>query len=211
MFRKTRTVSAGSGRFHCPGCHEDREYELAVTIEQPAFLGVTLGTGKETARNVVCRACGTRFDPEILFSDAERFAHRVEAALRQGLRGLIVRMVVEDGRIAPEERAVVARVYEELLGSPLSEEELDAEIEAAEKDRRAAGEFANDMAAFLDPAEKATVLRAALRVAKADHDYDPSERHLLAEIGAGLEMAPESIRTVLGEGQDPGGERDELA
>ena len=198
-FRKTRTVSAGSGRFHCPRCHEDREYELSVTVDQPAFFGIALGPGKETARKVVCRECMTRFDPEILFSDAERFAHRVEAALRQGLRGLIVRMVLEDGRIAPEERAVVARVYEELLGSPLSDDALDAEIEAAEKDRRVAGEFAQDMAGFLDPAEKATVLRAAFRVAKADRDYDPRERHLLAEIGAGLEMSPESIRAVLGE------------
>lgn len=204
IFRRTRTVSAGSGRFHCPACHEDREYELAVTVRQPALLGLPLGRATETARKVVCRECGTRFDPEILFGEAERFAHRVEAALRQGLRGLIVRMVVEDGRIAPEERAVLARVYEELLASPLDPEELDAELEAAEADRRAAGEFAQDMAPFLDPAEKATVLRAALRVAKADRDYHPRERHLLAEIGAGLEMAPESIRTVLAEGEDPG-------
>lgn len=199
---KPTTESAGAGSFHCPSCHEERRYELVIERHQRRFLGIPLGRAREVGRRVVCQHCGIRFGPDILFGDDERFAHRVESALRQGLRGLVVRMVLEDGRVAPEERAVLARVYEELLGHPLADDDLDAEIEAAAADRRAAEEFALDIASFLSPGDKATVLRAALRVAKADRDYHPSERHLLAEIGAGLDMEPDAIRRVV-EGGEP--------
>ncbi|MFO7893644.1 MAG: hypothetical protein R6U63_07920 [Longimicrobiales bacterium] len=37
------------------------------------------------------------------------------------------------------------------------------------------------------------------RVAVADRDYDPSERHLLAEIGARLDMSAAATRAVLAE------------
>lgn len=167
------------------------------------MLGIPISRLRERGRRVVCQSCGTRFAPDILFDDAERFAHRVEAALRQGLRGLIVRMVLQDGRVAPQERVVLARVYRELLGEPLDDDALEAEIRAAEADGRAAGDFARGIAEYLDEAEKATVLRAARQVALADRDYASSERLLLAEIGAGLDMTAEAIRAVL-EGPEEG-------
>ncbi len=169
------------------------------------MLGVPLGRLRERGRRVVCRECGTRFAPDILFGDEERFAHRVEAALRQGLRGLIVRMVLQDGRVAPQERVVLARVHRELLGEPLDDDALDAEVRAAREDGRPAGEFAGDIAGYLADAEKATVLRAARRVAMADREYAPSERHLLAEIGAGLDMSTDAIRAVLEGPEGPDG------
>jgi len=112
LLLKTYTRSAGTGRFHCPSCHEDREYELVTRLEQARILGVPLGPVRETGRRVVCRSCGTRFGADILFGDSERYAHRVEAALRQGLRGLIVRMVLEDGRVVTVPRANVEIIEE---------------------------------------------------------------------------------------------------
>ena len=191
----TRVV--GDGDFHCPSCHSQRRYELVIERTRKRVLGLAIGPRKDGPRRVVCSECGTRFRPDILFGEEERVAQRIGATLRQGLRGLIVRMVLEDGRVAPEEERVLRGVYEELLAQELDGEALSAEIEAASRDRRTAEEWAQDLAPLLSDDEKATVLRAALRVARADQDYDPRERELLIQIGAGLELSADTVRDIL--------------
>lgn len=146
---------------------------------------------------VRCGSCGRDHGLDILYGDEERFARRVEAALREGLRGLIVRMVVEDGKVELEERAILNRVHEDLLGRRLEEEELDAEIAAAATDPRPAADYARGIAGYLDSDGRALVLRAALRVAASDGELHPAERNLMAEIGAGLDMEPHEIAGVM--------------
>ncbi len=119
------------------------------------------------------------------------------AALRRGLRGLIIGMALLDGRVGPEERAVAAGVYEELLGQRLDDEALDAAVRAVAQDARSAADHARDLAGYLSDEHKALALLAALHVARADGDADPGEERLLHEIGMGLGMSPDAIREVL--------------
>lgn len=119
------------GDFFCPVCNAAKSYQRKVARPFLTLYFIPVVPIGGLREFVLCRSCRKRFDPGILSPGAAAELLRApQVANGQGpfeteLLRLIALMMVEDDRISEAEVTMATRVYQSMLGRPLSRSELE--------------------------------------------------------------------------------------
>jgi tellurite resistance protein len=115
------------------------------------------------------------------------------------MKRVMVRMMASDGSIDPVEVQVVRGIFGRLAGRTLSDDELNAEIEAARRDPQDIGAALGGLAGTLNDKGKAAVVKAAYLVASADGRFEREEIELLNRVASALGMSAEQTKQAIRE------------
>jgi tellurite resistance protein len=191
----TRTV--GRGEFLCPECQLRGPYAHRRVEQSFAIFFISVLPLDELGEYLECQRCGGTFGTGAL--DHSPQGRPASAEFRPAVLGIMLLMMLEDGRIEESEKAMIQELNQRLVGRALSADSLQAHLDQVARSGRSAVDYAREVAPRLNELGKELVLKAAFSVAVADGTLHASERALLERIGRALCMSPSHIRGVLDE------------
>lgn len=190
------TVTFASGRFTCPSCGAEMQYEHNRVRQYLRVLVLPLVPVHRATEYVECQGCKGTWDSGVLrYNPAEAQAlfrdlyH--EAAFR-----VMVRITAADARIDPAEVETVRDIYRSLTGRALDPVDITTEVAALMGDTSSVATDVASIALKLSNRSRETVVRAALCVARADGEITRDEWSVIGELGMTLGMSPAHVRGV---------------
>ena len=180
--REARTEE--HGRFHCPGCEENRPFQRKRLSYWLTLLHIPIYRSKQGEEVYVeCSVCEIQFPPSVAGSEGTGLPLRPtrEAAILRVLCGAHLAGGIDTETAREELRSC----YRELTGGALTDDDLAVAIRRGVSD----GEAAADIIARIHPLDSGTALdlvRAARRIAVADGKADPEETAYIDRLARGL-------------------------
>jgi tellurite resistance protein len=188
-----------TGIFHCPSCNTKVDYKWKHVRKWGHLYFIPIAPGQVLGEYVECQRCMNTYKPGVLDYDPEAAQKAFEATYQSGMKRVMVRMMASDGSIDPAEVQVVRGIFGRLAGRTLSDDELNAEIEAARRDPQEIGAALKELAGTLNEKGKAAVVKAAYLVASADGRFERAELELLNQVAGGLGMSLEQTQQAIRE------------
>jgi tellurite resistance protein len=111
----------------------------------------------------------------------------------------MIKIMIADGEVDPGEVHTVSVIYQELTGVAVSEDVIRAKATLAQSQGKDLQAALTDLAPHLSDEGKSTVLKAAVKVAIADGDFETAEQSLLTEIASALGMSEDQMRATVAE------------
>ena len=186
------------GEFFCPDCGAERAYQRVVvrrSLRLPLLPALPLGRYGEF---VECLACRATFRPEAL-----AYAHAdgadVPAEYRRTMRRVLATMVLADGRVHGREVETVQEIHRALCGRDLSRAEVEAEMVEAGRQPVAVARLLARAMGYLNEYGKEQVLRACVRVSRADGELHRKEAALMRHLGRVLRLPDGRLEAILAE------------
>ncbi|MER6960175.1 MULTISPECIES: TerB family tellurite resistance protein [unclassified Streptomyces] len=205
----TRTVwtPMGDGEFFCPGCGGDRNYQRLTGQRRFTVLGVPVVPRGETGPVVECAACRRHFGTDVLDHPT---TVRFSAMLRDAVHTVALAVLSAGGACARTALEAAAGAVRAAGFADCTEEQLAALVEALAADTgRSYGEpygaglaielheALDPLAPHLAPVGRESILLQGARIALADGPYTPSEREVLATVGAALTICADDVTRLL--------------
>ena len=131
---------------------------------------------------------------DVLQYDPGTASAEFEAQFQRAVKRTMVMMMLADGVVDDEEIATIQRLYRSVAGRELSDEQVQEEIEAAQRSRRSLVDQLTELAGGLNDEGEEIVVQAAYYVAMADGEVQDEEVELLESIGNALGMSPAHCR-----------------
>jgi tellurite resistance protein len=191
------TMTSAEGEFHCPDCgragYRHRKVRRFFTLYFIPIIPLDV-----LGEYVECKQCQSTYKPAVLSYNPGASDAAFEAEFLSAIRRTMVLMCLADGHVDNEEIATIQGVFGKLAKREITEQEVRAEIAAAQSDGRPVAAFlAGEVAARLNDHGKELVVRAAFLVAAADGQFQDQERQLLADIGKALQLTPAHLRGIV--------------
>ncbi|MDF2691958.1 MAG: hypothetical protein K0S65_341 [Labilithrix sp.] len=184
------TYSAGRGEFHCPGCDNRRPYDHKRVRRFFTLYFIPIVPLDVLGEYVECQHCRDTYKPDVLSYDPSAGKKRFEAEFHSAVKRVMVLMMMADGRIDAEEVETIRQVFGKLANRDVSQDEVDAEVNAAKAEGRGLRQYLSSVSGNLNDTGKELVVKAAFFVAAADGRVTEEETSLLAELASALEMSP---------------------
>lgn len=112
------------------------------------------------------------------------------------IRRVLVMMMMSDGDLDPDELSTAQRVYADVTGRQVTEEELRAQARLVAEEGWVPGQCAG-LGEGLDEAAKVRVLGAAFAVAAADGFVVDEEDRLLWRLASDMNLSPETYQAAI--------------
>jgi uncharacterized tellurite resistance protein B-like protein len=195
----TRTV--GNGNFYCPYCYEApyRHREVRRFFHLYFIPLIPLSTDGEY---VECETCAGTYNVGILGVNPEQAAQDFEAKFAVAVRCVMAKVTAADGVVDDAEISMMAVIYENLVGQPITEAELREEVNLVQQEDFGIHAYLADVAHELNDQGKEAVVRGALSVAMADGDFDDSEHDMILEMARALELSQAHYRGIVNQFMD---------
>ena len=190
------TSTAAEGQFHCPRCGPSAYRHRRVRRFFTLYF-IPLIPLDKLGEYVECGRCAGTYEVGVLAYDPAAEHAEFEAHFHAAVRRTMVLMSLADGVVTPQEVATIQHVFGSIVQRPISDQEVLAEVTAAQADGRPVGAFLAGMAPTLNDVGKGMVIRAAYMVAAADGQFQAEEQQLMTDIGRALQMTPEHLRGVI--------------
>lgn len=180
----------GTGRFHCPQCGGDRDYEHRTARRFFTLFFIPVIPLNKVGEVVRCNTCRTRFDPAVLRRPTTA---QLAAALPLGMRAIAAAVLRAGGTSDWATAAAVDAVRR--AGLPTYDHQqlwadVNQPIEAASGPLQA-------LAAQLTPEACERYLAEAVRIGLADGPLAPGERDGIRWIAGNLGMTPAHAEGVI--------------
>ena len=190
----TRTI--GSGSFYCPYCYESpyRHREVRRFFHLYFIPLIPLSTDGEY---VECETCAGTYNTGILSVNPEQAAQDFEAQFAIAIRCVMAKITAADGVVDDSEIEMMAVIYENLVGQPISEAELREEVRMVREESFGIHAYLADVAPELNDEGKEAVVRGALSVAMADGEFDDSEHDMILDMAQALELSQAHYRGIV--------------
>lgn len=134
-----------------------------------------------------------------LGSGGKKTAEELAAEFAEAVQLAMIEVMVADGEVDEEEVRTVTEVYREMTGVELSADVIRAKATLAQSRGKDLNAELAELAPHLSDEGKATALRAAVKVAVADGEFEAAEQAVLSGVAEALGMTPEQMReTVAG-------------
>lgn len=180
----------GTGRFACPNCGGDREYEHRTARRFFTLFFVPLIPLDKVGEVVRCQTCRVRFDPVVLRRPTSA---QLASALPAGMRAAAAVVLRAGGMSEPAARATIEAVR--AAGMPGYDlQGLQADLSAPVE---AAAEALRTLAAHVVPEACERYLASAVRIGLADGPLTPAEREGLNWVASNLGMTPAHAHGVI--------------
>ena len=192
----TRTQSHGD--FHCPRCAITVNYLRKQVTRWFTLYFIPVFPREMVADFVECQKCQGAFTAETLTYDPETERERFEAAYLNGMKRVMVQMMMADGQIAPAEKQLLRGMYKSLANQDLTDEAIDKEVQSLRSARGDILGYLRQLGASLNESGKMQVLRAAHMVATADGTLELNEGQLLVNMAGALGVSQQQFNAVFG-------------
>jgi uncharacterized tellurite resistance protein B-like protein len=184
------------GAFHCPECGVKALYHWKRVRNWGQLYWIPILPGEILGEYVECQACRNTFRPGVLeYSDPEEGRRAFRASYQDGIKRVMVGMMLADGQADDAEFHLLQRIFLEIAGRELDGAELDAAVRAA-----ADGEdlitALRKLEGDLNDQGKIAVYKAAYMVASADGALERPESELLLRIGTALRLSLHQMQEV---------------
>jgi hypothetical protein len=184
---RDRLCTIGSGRFRCPHCGVDRDYELRGARRWfTLFFLPIVPLGAARPLGVRCASCGASFAPSVLdLPTTDVLRDQYGVAFRR-CAAAVLRAGDPSSAVA---RAFLVDEYRELLGEggELTDDVLDADLADADASQLAV--YASPVAGRLDARQAERFFAACAQVALADGPLSADERDALRNLGESLNLS----------------------
>ena len=190
------TISASTGAFRCPECtgSEYRIQRVRRFFTLSVMPVVPLGLLGEY---VECQLCKGTFDPAILDHSHESEHRRFEAAFAEGIKRVMVLMMLADKRVEEAEIKAIIDVFGKVTGRTLTKQDVKREILIARSKGEDLDQYLEGLLGRINNDGKELVVKSAYLIAQADGHIDPTELALLQQIGLTLEMSSAHVDDVV--------------
>jgi uncharacterized tellurite resistance protein B-like protein len=188
-----------AGRFHCPQCGCQQEYELISAQRHGHVYWIPLFRLGQPVEYVECQGCRNGFDPVVLERqpmDREAFA----AAFGSAVMASVAAVALADGPASDAELEGMRTAVAAATGIEVSREDvqrvvaLDHAGDAASAEGMLAG-----LEQALSPTGKETIVRALLMTAAADGAFAPEARSVVERLATALDVSPAHLKGIVAE------------
>jgi tellurite resistance protein len=210
---RTAWTAAGDGEFFCPGCGGDRNYQRLTGRRRFTVLGMPVLPRGESGPVVECAACRRHFGTDVLDHPTTT---RFSAMLRDAVHTVALAILAAGGTCSRTALEAAVGAVRAAGFDDCTEEQLAALVEALAADTgRITGEpcsagLAIELHEALDPLAphlatigRESILLQGARIALADGPYTPTERDVLATVGAALTICADDVTRLLAAARTP--------
>ena len=173
-----------SGEFYCPQCSRTQSYDRYKVRRWFTLYFIPLIPLKSAGVYLECQGCLGTFETDALNHGPEHYeaeSRKFEAEFQKAMKGTMILTLLADGRIEPEELALIRDVYGQLTGENYVQETLMDDVQRFAATKTPIKGYLADIGGRLNDGGKAMVYKAAVLVAKADGEIAPEEdAHLKA-------------------------------
>ncbi|MFI1047485.1 TerB family tellurite resistance protein [Streptomyces griseoruber] len=204
---RTAWTPVGDGEFFCPGCGGDRNYQRLTGRRRFTLLGLPVLSRGETGPVVECAACRCQYGTDVLDHPTTT---RFSAMLRDAVHTVALAVLSASGTCARPSLDTAADAVRAAGFADCTREQLAALVDALAADTgRTYGEpcgaglaielheALDPLAPHLAPTGREAILLQGARIALADGPYTPSEREVLATVGAALTIDADEVTRLL--------------
>ncbi len=191
------TYSAGSGDFHCPECRSTLQYSHKRVRRFFTLYFIPLIPLDLHGEYIECQRCRGTYRLDVLDLDPQADAADFEAEFHHAVKRVMVQMMLADGVIDEEEVKAIRRIYGQLTGNEMSDDDVRSEIAQVERERQDIAATLATCAGVLNDDGKEMVVKAAFLVAAADGVFQDEEKVMLADIGHALSMSNAHVNGVI--------------
>lgn len=195
------TSTLKEGTFSCPQCESNQAYRHRQVRKFFTLYFIPLIPLDTAGDYVECQRCKGTFVSRVLRqgNENEKFMALYETAMRHTM----IKMMLADGVIEEEEKAIVLQIINKFGKNDLTMEQLDNLIKDIQRDNRAVDHYLKQIASSLNEHGKETIIKCAIQVACADNNFDDSEKELIMDMSKALEMSPSHLKGIFTEMFDP--------
>lgn len=192
------TFKKDTGQFHCPSCGPSEFVHKNVRCFFTLYF-IPVIPLHQLGEYVECNSCSGTYDVKILDYDPEKEGQSTQALFMVAMKQVMIAMLLADGVIDDDEVTELQATFEDLAGVPVTEQDLREEIAEIQAKGSDAVELIKHLGPGLNEKGKEMVITAAFQIAAADGNVDASERQLLDELGAAMEVSKAHFRGMMAE------------
>lgn len=184
-----------AGRFHCPSCGADAEYELVRAQRHGHVYWIPLFRMGDPVDYVECRRCNGAFDPAVLTRqplDRNAFI----AAFSMAALAAMTAAASADGPISDGERDAICSSLEMVTGVALAPDEVRRMEAMADPLVTAEGLLA-ELEPMLTPTGKEAIVTSMLVTAAADGALPPASGNAVSRIAGAMQVSPAHLSGIV--------------
>lgn len=184
----------GRGRFFCPQCAEERDFERVVVRRALRLFSVPILPLGRYGEFVECGECRSTFRPEVL-----AYRGAAPAEYHDVMKRVLAVMVVSDGTVRGSEVETVRRVFEAITGITLGRDEIRRSLDAVMESPTTVARVLAQAMGYLNDYGKEQILRACALVSSADGHVHEKEVEMMHRLGGVLRMDRDRVDALLRE------------
>ena len=191
------TSTVKEGVFHCPQCNNKQNYRHRKVRKFFTLYFIPLIPLESAGEYVECRTCKGTFIPRVIEqgSQNDEFMAIYEEVMRQSM----IKMMLADGVIDENEKRIVLDIINRFGNNDIDEIQLENLIGETQKDNKSVTHYLKQISGSLNEHGKETIIKCALHVALSDSYFDESEKQMIMEMGAALEMSSSHLKGIFSE------------
>lgn len=197
----TRGVSStkATGNFNCPQCEADRPYRHRKVTRFFTLYFIPLIPLGSKGDYVECGHCKGTFITSILNGRKTQDKQAFMAMYEQAIRHVMVKIMLADGVIDPNEKVVVLDIINRYGHNDMTSQQLNDYIKKVEADTSDISTYLKQVGPSLNDHGKELLVKCALDVAYSDGHFDDSEKKLIFQMGEIMEMSTAHIKGIMAE------------
>jgi len=189
---KLRARAIAVGEFFCPNCGVDRNYVLQqIRRWFTLFFLPVVPMGKVLGDQVKCSTCGTCFRPEVLSAPTSAV---FTETLRGAMRVAAIAMLSAGDRANPAARNAAIDAARKSGAENYDDSWLEHDLVAL--DPSTLGEYLEPLSKGLSAQGKEGFVEQIVRIGLADGALNGGEAHVLAVLGAALDLSAAHVRGI---------------
>jgi uncharacterized tellurite resistance protein B-like protein len=184
-----------AGRFHCPSCGADADYELVSAQRHGHVYWIPLFRMGDPVEYVECRRCGGAFDPVVLTRqplDRGAFV----AAFGTAAVAAMSAAAGADGPISDAELSAMRAALERVTGVALSADEV-GRMAAVDDPLGTAEGLLAELEPMLSSTGKEAIVTSMLVTAAADGALTPESGAALSRIAGAMQVSPAHLSGIV--------------
>ncbi len=193
------TLTKDRGEFHCPQCQDQHPFQKKLVRRFFTLYFIPLIPLDKLGEYVECGTCEGTFHTNVLDYDPREEGRKIEALYLVGMKQVMIATLVADGEVDDNEVRELQRIFSELSGITVTEEDLREEIDHFRLQGADAVDAVQGLAGFLNDEGKERVLAAGFAIAAADGEVTRDEIDTLIAVATGLGMSTAHTRGLLSE------------
>lgn len=194
------TYNKEQGHFYCPTCKATVPFKHKRVRRFFTLYFIPVIPLDLLGEYIECQNCRNTFKDSVLQynpQDAQNAEREFEAEFHQGVKRVMLEMVLADGVVDDDEVERVIQVYKKIAGDTLSEEKVRSEIEQVKNENTSIEEYLKNLGGSLNDNGKELIIKAAFLIAAADGEFHEDEKLLLGRLASALDMTPAHFNGVI--------------
>ena len=191
------TSTKETGPFNCPFCGDQRAYSRKSVRRFFTLYFIPLIPLDEIGSYIECLTCKQQFKDEVLAYDPAAQAQQLQADVGGSLKRILAIIMMADGKVDDAQVAAACQGYEQVLGMPIDEHEMQSELSSVQDGASELIAEANRLRDQLNDNGKHAVVQAAIAVALADGPVEGAERTFLGNLARELKVPLNEVQTLI--------------